>query len=86
MTFCPQHIVRWVSLHVVPQEQKVRGALRRHGVSERDIDDLIQDAYCQLPASHLEVIRSYRSAGRLLHADREECVERLPSACTGGPS
>ena len=48
MTVCPPHIVRWVSLHVVPQEQKVRGALRRHGVSERDIDDLIQDAYCRL--------------------------------------
>ncbi len=48
MTVCPPHIVRWVSLHVVPQEQKVRGALRRHGVSESDIDDLIQDAYCRL--------------------------------------
>jgi RNA polymerase sigma-70 factor (ECF subfamily) len=37
-----------VSLHVIPQEQKVRGALRRLGVAESDIDDLIQDAYCRL--------------------------------------
>jgi RNA polymerase sigma factor (sigma-70 family) len=33
---------------VIPQEQKVRGALRRLGVAESDIDDLIQDAYCRL--------------------------------------
>jgi len=33
---------------VIPQEQKVRGALRRLGVAEADIDDLIQDAYCRL--------------------------------------
>lgn len=48
MTVCPPHIVRWVSLHVVPQEQKVRAALRRLGVAESDVDDLIQDAYCRL--------------------------------------
>lgn len=48
MTACPPHIVRWVSLHVIPQEQKVRAALRRHGVADSDIDDLIQDAYCRL--------------------------------------
>ena len=50
LTICPPHIVRWVSLHVIPQEQKVRGALRRLGVAESDIDDLIQDAYCRLAA------------------------------------
>lgn len=48
MTVCPPHIIRWVSLHVVPQEPKVRAALRRQGVSDSDIDDLIQDAYCRL--------------------------------------
>jgi RNA polymerase sigma-70 factor (ECF subfamily) len=37
-----------VSLHVIPQEPKVRGALRRLGVAESDIDDLVQDAYCRL--------------------------------------
>jgi RNA polymerase sigma-70 factor (ECF subfamily) len=50
LTICPPHIVRWVSLHAIPQEQKVRGALRRLGVAESDIDDLIQDAYCRLAA------------------------------------
>ncbi|WP_260927522.1 RNA polymerase sigma factor [Novosphingobium sp. 9] len=48
MSICPPHIIRWVSLHVIPQEPKVRAALRRLGVSESDIDDLIQDAYCRL--------------------------------------
>ncbi|OYX17167.1 MAG: RNA polymerase subunit sigma-24 [Sphingomonadales bacterium 32-67-7] len=48
MTVCPPHIVRWVSLHVIPQEQKARAALRRLGIAESDIDDLIQDAYCRL--------------------------------------
>jgi RNA polymerase sigma factor (sigma-70 family) len=48
LAFCPPHIVRWVSLHVIPQEQKVRAALRRQGVTDSDIDDLIQDAYCRL--------------------------------------
>lgn len=48
VTVCPSHIVRWVSLHVIPQEQKVRAVLRRSGVVEADIDDLIQDAYCRL--------------------------------------
>lgn len=45
---CPPHIIRWVSHHVVPQEPKVRAALRRLGVHDSDIDDLIQDAYCRL--------------------------------------
>ena len=48
VTVCPPHIVRWVSLHVIPQEQKARAALRRLGIAESDIDDLIQDAYCRL--------------------------------------
>jgi RNA polymerase sigma factor (sigma-70 family) len=48
VTVCPPHIIRWVSLHAIPQEPKVRAALRRLGVSESDADDLIQDAYCRL--------------------------------------
>ncbi|CAN5211922.1 hypothetical protein BH10PSE13_BH10PSE13_18380 [soil metagenome] len=48
VTVCPPHIIRWVSLHVIPQEQKARTALRRLGIAESDIDDLIQDAYCRL--------------------------------------
>jgi RNA polymerase sigma factor (sigma-70 family) len=48
MTPCPPHIIRWVSLYILPQEQKVRAALRRLGVLDSDIDDLVQDAYCRL--------------------------------------
>jgi RNA polymerase sigma factor (sigma-70 family) len=48
VTICPPHIIRWVSTHAIPQEQKVRAALRRLGVGDSDIDDLIQDAYCRL--------------------------------------
>lgn len=50
MSVCRQHIVRWVSLHIVPQEPKVRASLRRLGISDSDIDDLIQDAYCRFAA------------------------------------
>lgn len=46
----PQSVVRWVALHVVPQEPRVRAALRRAGVTEADCDDLIQDAYCRFAA------------------------------------
>jgi RNA polymerase sigma factor (sigma-70 family) len=50
LTACPPQIIRWVSLHVIPQEQKVRAALRRLGAAEGDIDDAVQDAYCRLAA------------------------------------
>jgi len=33
---------------VVPRESSVRAALRRSGIAEADIDDLIQDAYCRM--------------------------------------
>jgi RNA polymerase sigma factor (sigma-70 family) len=48
LAVCPPQIIQWVSLHVIPQEQKVRATLRRLGVAESDVDDLIQDAYCRL--------------------------------------
>jgi RNA polymerase sigma factor (sigma-70 family) len=51
-------IVRWVATHVVPQEAAVRATLRRLGVSESDVDDIIQDAYCRFAAmtcvAHIE--------------------------------
>lgn len=50
MRTASSEIIRWVALHVVPQEPQVRGALRRAGVAEADIDDLIQDAYCRFAA------------------------------------
>ncbi|MET3712063.1 RNA polymerase sigma-70 factor (ECF subfamily) [Sphingomonas trueperi] len=50
MRTASSEIIRWVALHVVPQEPQVRGALRRAGVAEADIDDLIQEAYCRFAA------------------------------------
>ncbi len=50
MRAASSEIIRWVALHVVPQEPQVRGALRRAGVAEADIDDLIQEAYCRFAA------------------------------------
>lgn len=50
VTVCPPNIVRWVSLYVIPEEPRVRAALRRTGVTDSDIDDFIQDAYCRLAA------------------------------------
>ncbi|WP_292960181.1 RNA polymerase sigma factor [Novosphingobium sp. UBA1939] len=48
MPAAPSHIIRWVALYVVPQEQHIRAALRRAGVCDADADDLVQDAYCRL--------------------------------------
>ena len=48
MTVCPPQIIRWVSQHAIPHERGARATLRRFGVSEADIDDVIQDAYCRL--------------------------------------
>lgn len=50
MTVCPPHIIRWVARYAIPQESRVRSTLRRAGVTEADIDDLIQEAYCRLAA------------------------------------
>ncbi len=50
MRTASSEIIRWVALHVVPQEPQVRAALRRAGVAEADIDDLIQEAYCRFAA------------------------------------
>lgn len=46
----PRDVVQWVALHVMPQEPGVRAVLRRAGVAEADIDDLVQDAYCRFAA------------------------------------
>lgn len=45
-----QHIIQWVSLNIVPQEPAVRASLRRLGIADSDIDDLVQDAYCRFAA------------------------------------
>lgn len=59
MRTASSEIIRWVALHVVPQEPQVRAALRRSGVAEADIDDLIQEAYCRFAAMD-----------RIAHVDR----------------
>jgi RNA polymerase sigma-70 factor (ECF subfamily) len=50
MTVCPPQIIRWVAQNAIPQERRARAALRRAGVTEADIDDLLQEAYCRLAA------------------------------------
>lgn len=97
MTVCPPHIVRWVSLHVIPQEQKVRAALRRSGIADTDADDLIQDAYCRLVAlrsvDHIDrpgaffmqvVKNTWRDRLRRARVIRfEDFTENTPSAIEG---
>lgn len=41
-------IVAWVGRYILPHEGAVRGWLRRSLVSQSDIDDLIQEAYCRI--------------------------------------
>lgn len=43
-------IVGWVGTHVMPHEGGVRAWLRRSLISQADIDDLIQEAYCRMAA------------------------------------
>jgi RNA polymerase sigma factor (sigma-70 family) len=45
-----RRIVAWVGAQVMPYEPGVRAWLRRSLVSQDDIDDLIQEAYCKLAA------------------------------------
>jgi RNA polymerase sigma factor (sigma-70 family) len=41
-------IVNWVALEIMPHEKSVRAWLRRLHVDRDEIDDLIQEAYCNL--------------------------------------
>lgn len=50
MTVRPPHIISWVARYAIPQESRVRAMLRRAGVPEADVDDLVQEAYCRLAA------------------------------------
>jgi RNA polymerase sigma factor (sigma-70 family) len=43
-----RRIVAWVAAKVMPFEPSVHAWLRRSLVSQEDIDDLIQEAYCRL--------------------------------------
>jgi len=56
-------IVAWVGAYILPHEGAVRAWLRRSLVSQDDIDDLIQEAYCRIAAldgvDHIDRPRSY---------------------------
>lgn len=45
-----RRIVAWVADCVMPHEPKVRAWLARSRMSQEDIDDVIQEAYCRLSA------------------------------------
>ncbi len=43
-------IVAWVAAHVLPREPAVRRWLRRKGLADTDVEDLVQEAYCRIAA------------------------------------
>lgn len=53
-----RRLVMWVTQRVLPHEMRVRAWLARSQVTEVEIDDLIQEAYCRLSAledvSHID--------------------------------
>jgi len=56
-------IVAWVGREVLPHEADVRGWLRRSLVSDGEVEDVIQEAYCRLLSlqntSHIASPRAY---------------------------
>lgn len=56
-------IVAWVGREILPHEADVRAWLRRSLVSDGEVEDIIQDAYCRLLAlqntSHIASPRAY---------------------------
>lgn len=70
-----RRIVAWVATQVMPHEPGVRAWLRRALVSQDDVDDLIQEAYCRLSAlqtvDHIQRPDGYFfQTVRMLLADR----------------
>ncbi|ESQ92667.1 RNA polymerase sigma factor [Asticcacaulis benevestitus] len=43
-----KRIVNWIAAEIMPHEKSVRAWLRRLKVNQDEIDDLIQEAYCNL--------------------------------------
>jgi RNA polymerase sigma factor (sigma-70 family) len=56
-------IAAWVGSHVLPYEADVRARLRRIRLTEDEIDDLIQEAYCRIArlesVAHIQSGRAY---------------------------
>jgi RNA polymerase sigma factor (sigma-70 family) len=56
-------IVAWVGSNVVPHERDLRARLRRIGIADEEIDDVIQDAYVSISrldsVTHIHSGRAY---------------------------
>jgi RNA polymerase sigma factor (sigma-70 family) len=68
-------IVAWVGREVLPHEADVRAWLRRSLVTDGEVEDIIQDAYCRLLSlggtSHITSPRAYFfTAARAVAIDR----------------
>lgn len=69
-------IIDWVALHILPHEAYVRAWLMRAMRRPSDVDDVIQEAYCQI--AELETVAHIRN-GRayFLTAARSMLLQRL---------
>jgi RNA polymerase sigma-70 factor (ECF subfamily) len=69
-------IIDWVALHILPHEAYVRAWLMRAMRRPSDVDDVIQEAYCQI--AELETVDHIRN-GRayFLTAARSMLLQRL---------
>ena len=69
-------IIEWVALHILPHEAYVRAWLMRAMRRSSDVDDVIQEAYCQI--AELDTIGHIRN-GRayFLTAARSILLQRL---------
>lgn len=77
-------IIAWVGNNVVPHEADLRARLRRMGVSEDDVHDIVQDAYVSISklkaVSHIQSGRAYLFATArsvLLQRLRRERIVRI---------
>jgi len=77
-------IIDWVALHILPHEAYVRGWLMRAMRRPSDVDDVIQEAYCQIAEldsiDHIRNGRAYfltAAKSMLLQRLRRERVVRI---------
>ena len=76
MTRSRSEIVAWVGSNVVPHEADLRARLRRLGVPEDEVSDVVQDAYLKITrledVSHIDSGRAY-----FFTAARNAWLERI---------
>ena len=80
-------IIDWVAIHILPHEGYVRGWLKRTMRQASDVDDVIQEAYCQIAqldtVAHIRNGRAYFLAAarsivlRRLRRDRVVSIEAV---------